>query len=306
MKKIFFVLVLTMIFKVSTGQKQRLGFNLQIGQTYYNLLQSSSNVKQELNGQNITIEIGLTGKTAYKVTGLKDSIYDMDVSYEKLEMTMKREDRTITFSSESKDENDIMSKLLAQVVGKPFNIKMTKSGKIIEVKNVDLIFDNMFDQFPDISAAQKEQVKAQLMQIYGEKAFKGSFEMVTYIFPDLPVKKGDSWVINTKLESSMLANLVITYEFKDKTDRYNLILGNGKFATSDNADYVEISGMPTRYKLEGDVISSLKIDSKTGWIIEATINQKMSGIADIKDNPKLPGGLTIPMSFENIMNIRSN
>lgn len=306
MKKIFFLLVLTLVFKVSVGQKQRLGFNLQVGQTYYHLIKSSSNVKEELNGEKIDIEIGLTSKTAFKVTGLNDSIYDMAVSYEKLEMTMKRADRTMTFSSESKDENDMMSKMLSLMVGQPFNMKMTKAGKIIEVKNVDLIFDNMFDKLPDISAEQKEQVKAQLMQSYGEKAFKGSFEMVTSIFPESPVKKGDSWVINTKLETVMSANLVTTYEFKDRTDSYYFILGNGKIETSDKDAYVQISGMPTRYNLDGNMTASLKVDSKTGWIIEATINQKMSGIADIKDNPNLPGGLTIPMSIENIMNIRSN
>jgi hypothetical protein len=305
MKKIFTLLLVVAITQSIFGQKQNLGFNLKIGETYYYSLQSSSIIKQDINGQKVNIDVTISGKTAFKVTNQKDTVYDMTVNYEQLAMTMKLPNGEMNFNSDKQDENDIFSTILGTIKGKQFLMKMTKVGKIIEVKNLDSIFENLLDQFPKISSQQKQQIKAQILQAYGEKAFKGSYEMVTNIYSNSAVEKGNTWTINTKLESGMAATLLTTYEFKGKIENYNLIIGNGKFETLDKDAYTQINGMPVRYDLTGTMNSTLKVDVKTGWIIDAKVNQSMSGNAEIKDNPNLPGGLTIPMSFESIMTYSS-
>jgi hypothetical protein len=40
------------------------------------------------------------------------------------------------------------------------------------------------------------------------------------------------------------------------------------------------------------------VNKKSGWIVEARINQDVKGTAQIKDNPKIPGGMSIPMSIK--------
>jgi hypothetical protein len=305
MKRIVILLLIVTITQSIFGQKQKLGFNLKVGETYYHVMQSSSTIRQDINGQKINIDVTISGKTAFKVTNLKDTLYDMAVSYERLAMTMKLPNGDMTFNSDKNDDNDIFSTILGAIKGKQFSIKMTKAGKIVEVKNLDSIFESLLDQFPKFTSQQKQQIKAQLLQAYGEKAFKGSYEMVTNIYSNSAVQKGSTWTINTKLESGMAATLLTTYEFKDKIENYNLIIANGKFETSDKDAYTQINGMPTRYDLTGTMNSTLKVDVKTGWIIEAKVNQLMSGNAEIKDNPNLPGGLTIPMSLENTMSYSS-
>lgn len=305
MKKFILLLLIVTTTQSIFGQKQNLGFNLKIGETYYHSMQSSSIIKEEVNGQKINIDVTISGKTSFKVISLKDTVYDMTVSYEQLAMTMKLPNGDMAFNSEKQDENDIFSTILGAIKGKQFLIKMTKVGKIVEVKNLDSIVGNLIGQFPKLSSQQKQQLKGQLLQAYGKKAFKGSYEMVTNIYSNSPVEKGNTWIINTKLESGMAATLITTYEFKDKTETYNLIIGNGKFETLDKDAYTQINGMPARYNLTGTMSSVLKIDIKTGWIIEAKVSQLMSGNAEIKDNPNLPGGLTMPMSFESTMNYNS-
>jgi len=46
--------------------------------------------------------------------------------------------------------------------------------------------------------------------------------------------------------------------------------------------------------------TSLQVDSKTGWIIEGKINELISGNTEVKDKPKLAGGIkqTISVSIE--------
>jgi hypothetical protein len=126
-----------------------------------------------------------------------------------------------------------MSTVLNALLIKPFLVKMTKSGKVMEVKNVDSIFSNVFDKFPQLTNAQKQQISTQLNQAYGEKAFKGNFEMSTAIFPDIAVSQGDKWSINIKLESGMAGKIETIHEFEDKTDSYIHITGNSKISTLD-------------------------------------------------------------------------
>jgi hypothetical protein len=301
MKKLLLLLVIVTTYHSIFGQEQKLGFNLINGQTYYHLMQSASSIKQDINGQKVNIDITLSGKIAFKVTAIKDTIYDMNVSYQQLAMTMKLPNGDMTFNSEKKDENDIFSNILGAIKDKQFSMKMTSVGKIVEVKNLDSIFENVADKLSNLTPVQKQQIKDQLMQAYGEKAFKGSFEMVTAIYSNSAVQKGSTWTIKTKLESGMAATLTTTFELKDGTENYNLIIGNGKLETLDKDAYIQINGMPTKYNLTGTMNSSLKVNNKTGWIIEAKINQVMTGNVEIKDNPNLPGGLTIPMSFETEM-----
>ena len=305
MRKLFLFFLLGTITSSVFGQKQNLGFNLKIGQTYNHVMHSSSSIKQEINGQEINIDVTLSGKMAFKVTNLVNTVYSMSVSYEQLAMTMKLPNGEMIFNSEKEDKTDIFSSMLGEIKGKQFLVKMTSIGKIVEVENLDFIFENLIDKFPTLTLIQKQQIKTQLKQAYGEKAFKGSFEMITAIYPNTAVSKGGSWEIKTLLETGFAATLTTTFELKDKTESYNLIVGKGKIITLDKDAYTQVNGMPTQYNLSGTMNSNLKVDPNTGWIIEAKVNQLIAGNVEIKDNPNLPGGMITPMSFEHVMNYSS-
>jgi len=213
-------------------------------------------------------------------------------------MNMKLPSGQLEFNSDKKDEFDIFSTILAAIKDKSFIVQMTKTGKIKWVENLDSIFGNLLDQFPKLTPEQKTQLKEQLMQAFGEKSFKGSYEMATAIYPDVAVEQGNTWIIKINLESGMAATLTTNFEFKAKTENYNLIIGIGKIETLNKNSYAPINGMPTKYDLTGTMNSTIKVDTKTGWIIEAKINQLIAGNVEIKDNPSLPGGLMFPMSIQ--------
>jgi hypothetical protein len=99
MKRTSLLLIITIVFQSAFAQKQLLGFNLLAGETYHLIMQSSSTVKQDVNGQKVKIAITLPGKIAFKVTGTKDSIYDI-VSYQQLAITMKLPNGDMNFNSD--------------------------------------------------------------------------------------------------------------------------------------------------------------------------------------------------------------
>ncbi len=301
MKKIFSILFLLAFAKLIFAQKQNLGFNLKVGETYNLFMHVSSNIKQQVNGQENNINADVSGKIAFKINGLENSIYNMEVNYQQLAITMKLPTGDLTFDSGNENKKDIFSSILRAMTNKPFFVKMTTVGKIVEVSNLDATFERVFDKFPEISTEQKDKLKAQMLNAYGEKAFKGSYETATFIYSNTAVEKGNTWVNTTNIEAGIAANLTTTFSFKDKTENYNLISGYGKMETINKDAYIKINEMSIRYDLNGKINSTLKVDANSGWILEAKIKQIMAGKAEIKDNPSMPGGLKIPMSIETVM-----
>lgn len=303
MKKIINLLFALILITTCYAQKEQLELNLIKGEVYTQKLNSHMSIIQTISGQEAKTEMFLSGITTYKVIEIHNSIYELEVRYESLSMKMILPNGTVEFSSEKHDEKDIFSTLLGLLKDKPFLIKMTKTGKINEVSNIEKIFMGMFDKLPKLTEVQKQQIQNQLMQAYGEKAFKGNLEMCTAIFPDSAVSKGDKWVVQTKLESGMAANMETTYELMEINDSYYRFSGTSKIITADKDAYVQSNGMTLKYDISGTMYSDIKINKTNGWVIDSKINQTMKGTTQIKDNPQMPGGMTIPMTLNNEMTI---
>lgn len=305
--KTIFTLILT-VFVLTSYQTQNLDLSLKLkkGKEYKQITNSKATIIQEVNGQKVNMVMTIKGTMTFLVKDITENGYNMDAKFEELSMSMQMPQGLMEFSSEKNDANDIFSTILGAMKDKAFGITMSKTGKITDVKNVEALWStaiNTFDQLPEM---QKEQIKAQIMKAYGGEALKGNIEMVTAIYPDSPVNRGDKWTINTKLESGMSANMTTDYEFAELTSEYALIKGKSTIVTADKDAYIESNGMPMKYDLTGSIDSEIKVDKNTGWIIEATINQKIEGDTYIKENPQLPNGMKIPMTMINDMVITNN
>lgn len=305
--KTIFTLILT-VFVLTSYQTQNLDLSLKLekGKEYKQITNSKATIIQEVNGQKVNMVMTIKGTMTFLVKDITENGYNMDAKFEELSMSMQMPQGLMEFSSEKNDANDIFSTILGAMKDKAFGITMSKTGKITDVKNVEALWSTAINTFDQLSEMQKEQIKAQIMKAYGGEALKGNIEMVTAIYPDSPVNRGDKWTINTKLESGMSANMTTDYEFAELTSEYALIKGKSTIVTADKDAYIESNGMPMKYDLTGSMDSEIKVDKNTGWIIEATINQKIEGDTYIKENPQLPNGMKIPMTMINDVVITNN
>ncbi len=305
--KTIFTLIFTLIIITSCrSQTTNLSLNLEKGQEYKQITDSKMTIIQEVNGKKMNVVMAIQGTITFLVKSITDTGYNMDTKFEKLGMSVQMPQATMEFNSEKIDTNDVVSTLFAAMKDKTFEVTMSKTGKITEVKNLEALWGSAINQFRELSETQKEQIKAQIMKAYGTDAMKGNIEMVTAIYPDKPVNIEDTWTINTKLESGMSAKVSTNYKFAELTPDYALIKGNSKIETADKDAYTKANGMPMKYDLTGSMTSEIKVDKTTGWIIEAKINQEINGEAYIKENPQLPNGMKIPMTILNEMIITNN
>jgi len=301
MKRIFTLILVSSILISCQGQKTDLALKLELGKEYKQVTSSKATIIQDINGQKINMVMTINGTLTFLVKNNNENVYDMDARFEKLSMSMQLPQGTMEFNSEKNDVNDIFSTILGAMKNKSFGVIMSKAGKILEVRNVEALWETVINQFNQLNEMQKEQLKAQIMKAYGKDALKGNIEMVTAIYPGNAVNKGDKWTINTNLESGMSAKMTTNYEFTDLTPDFALIKGNSTIETADKNAYIESNGMPLKYDLNGTMLSEIKLDKITGWIIEAKITQEIKGDAYIKENPQMPNGMKIPMTMINEM-----
>jgi hypothetical protein len=298
MNKIIYCLISFFSLANSFAQQIDLKLNLSKGSTYYQSISGNSIVTQTIDGKEMIINLTINGRISYEVISIVDNLYNMQVSYKNLSMQMNMEGNSFEFNSDSSSKNNKVSKLLSQLIDKPFRVEMTNKGKLISVQNIDSIFSNIVYQFKELNEMQKQQLMKQLLSSYGEKAFEGNFNMFTAMFPSTKVSKGDTWQVKTDLELAMAATLETTYELMDITENYYEITGKSQLKTADKDAYKQINGLNARYDLSGTMITQIRISKATNWIIDATITQSMSGNVEIKDKDKMPEGMTIPMHYK--------
>ncbi|MGL1885476.1 MAG: DUF6263 family protein [Reichenbachiella sp.] len=299
MRKFLTIPTLLFVITFCQAQKSTLILNLKKNVEYTQLTKSQSTIIQDINGQKMNIEMTITGNMSYFVNTVTNDGFEIDVSYKSLSISMQLPQGTMEFSSEKKIEEDVFSLILTEMKNKKFQIKMTRYGRVSEVRNIEVLFESAFSKFSEIPEAQLAQIKTQLLKAYGEAAFKGNIEMVTAIYPNGKVKKGAEWEIETKLEGGMSADMTTTYKFSDSTNDYYIITGESIIETADKDAYIQSNGMPMKFDLNGTMSSDIKIDKKSGWIIEAIVSQEIKGDTFIKENPQMPNGMKIPVIMKN-------
>ncbi len=300
--KIFLTLTLTWItIALCYSQSVDLSFKLENGKEYKQVIHSKSTIIQEVNGQKMEMGMTTIGSMTFLVKTIDEEGYIMDTRFDELSIVMKMPQETMEFSSEKHNVNDIFSTILAAMKNKPFEVYMSKTGKITKINHLQDHWETVINQFNHLSQMEKEEIKAQVMRAYGPEAIRGNIEMGTAIYPDEPVNIGDQWTIHTKLKSRMSAKMSTDYVFADLTSDYALIKGNSIIESADNDAYIESSGVSMKFDVTGSMTSEIKVDKKTGWIREAIIHQNIKGDAYIQENPQLPHGMKIPMIMKNEM-----
>ena len=293
MRSLFTVLLLTFVFSPLKSQSIDLSLNLTKGKEYSQVTNVNININQNINNQDVNMKLIIDGSMKYLVKDKLDNGYHIDMSYNKLSMLTQTAQSTVEYSSENKD---LISSIFASIMNKPIYLHINNTGKVIDIKNVESLWEQSINQINVFSEEQKSQLKEHLLKSFDSKAIKGNIEFLTAIYPNHTINIGDNWDITTHLENEMKFIVSSKYELVAITSDYALIRGNSTIKTINTDEYIELKGMNIRYDLEGTILSEIKVDKESGWIIDAKMVQKMQGYAFIKENSQLPNGMKIKMN----------
>lgn len=299
MMKSISVIIISALFLIScNNQKIDLSLKLKAGETYTQKLKVESNIDQDIEGKPLNMQMGTESTLSYAVKGLNNNNYDIEVSYVNLNISMLMPKGRLVFRSKNPIEGDTFSMILSEMCNKPFKLILSKEGKVIEVSKVDQLFESVFEHFDHLPESQILQIKQRMLKAFGAEAFKSNLELITTIYPEQSVGNGDSWALNIDLHSDMQLSVISNYTLVNKDEDDFFLEGQSKIETKDKNAIVLEDGMPLKYDIKGTMNSELTLDRSTSWVKEAQIKQSLKGHALVVKNPRMPNGMTIPMTIE--------
>ena len=276
MKKLLFALMVIAISVNCVAEKNTLELNLAKYKVYTQDSKTNMNMNMNMMGQEFNLVMSVGGHMSFKVKDIIDTIYDFEVCYDSLFAKMSIMGRDMAFSSERmSDTNDMMSKMMSTMKNKKFGMKMSKKGRIVELNDMDSIFSEFF-KMEGLTQEQRTQLKSQVEQNFGEENLKSSMSQICTIFPDKPVEIGDKWTIPGKMVTTLKSNTNTVYELKEVAKDYYLLSSNSQILNDSTTSMnMNMQGVKVKLDISGNILSEIKIDKTTGWVIESNGKQDM-------------------------------
>lgn len=297
MKNIIIFFLTFIIISAVTAQKTELRYNLETGREYFQEITTESKIQQHIMGMDMEINNTMVMVMSYKVLNKDGRYYDLEVKYVSMSMDIDTPYGTNSLTTESADESDPGSMMLARLINIPFGMTMRDDGKVTEIKNLDSLFTNMMEGMGDINDPEMMQLSAQLQQQFSEQAMKSQVESYAKIYPEEPVAVGDQWESTMELVSVMPLKVNTVYQYMGEKDGLYHIQGLSEIKSTDMP--AEASGMNMTMNMGGNQTFSFLIDKSSGWISEATMIQDLAG--DVTAQNPMDGE-----SFDFTMSISSN
>lgn len=254
---------------VVTAQKTAIQLNLEKGAVYEHHVHSESEVFSKNNGKTSKFTMLLDASIHYKVKSFKKDIYTLEAQYGQMDITVHSSDGSDFVVRSDGKADDLMSNVFHEMCQSTFELQMTKYGEITKVEGIERLYEKSINDLP-VPAERKEKLKVEMASTYGEKSFKGNFEIITLIYPKTLVALNESWQTETNIYSKAIeAKMVNTYTWLGLSDDGIIVSGKSS-VLSDGENISE-----TSKKIDGSSTILLNLDKETGWIRKGTVNSTM-------------------------------
>ena len=280
MKKIYCLFIAALLITFCQAQKEKLELNLAKGETYTLNISSKSTMDMTKNGKQLKLKDDSFVILKFKVTDIQDSIYNMVATIDSIYFNGNVFNMAMGFFPNrdgkvpNDNENLFFKRFIAAVKGIPILIKMTKRGKLSEVEKI--------------------LVDSSRIQVISNLFVQGVLKMIPEIYPVSNVAIGGKWTILSPLPSSVFTTTGATFELKEVTNNYMLISGYSVLKINDNV-IAQKGKSAVKSDLTNTMSSNIKVDKKTGWIIDAKISQIIKGT--VKADPKKEGDKDYPINI---------
>ncbi len=254
---------------------QELQLNLEQGKTYVLNLTSDVAIKQQFGSMDMDMDVIIGSKNSYRVDAIRDSVYDITVSYDRFSINIKTPStQNLEFDSSSARADDAFSKALGGLVGSSYTISLSKHGKVVAISGVDKAFEEIVSKFPGASPETKQQILQQIKQSYSEATVRNSLESAFGFFQGGKLRSGYKWTSGFGIENLISADIKTAYEIKELTDSYVIVAGQGNMEA---VDVNSVGGSSVKAKFSGDIGTTVRLDRKSGWIVNQNITQNVKG-----------------------------
>lgn len=303
MKKLATILIVTLLMMSSFAQKQVLELRLDKGKTYQQIFDMPMQIKYDFESQSIEMDMNMKMSLSYKVIAAEADYYELETTYNLLKIEVNAMGNSVVLSSDNEKETNPVFKFFNEITKYSFIIKTDKRGQTIEIKGYTEMIEKAIQKFPNLSKAEKEQLKQQFSQSFNEETLMQNMTNFGNYFPSTPVGVGDEWDYSYSSNTGAKIKIDGHYKITKITPEFILIDVVAKVNSIESDDYIESNGMMLKLNLNGAMTSTIQLDPKTCWTKTSTCKMIMSGKAEVQENDQLPDGMTMDMSISADINM---
>ncbi len=249
-----------------SDEKVTMSLDVKSGQTFKLLMSTEQDIKTKVMGMNNDAHQEMAFYVQYDVIGPKDDGTEMKVTYNRIKYKMESAimGTLVDYDSEKGEpaKGNPMTKAMADgmagMIGKSFNIVMSKQGEVLSVSGADELYEGLGQDVPP--------------QYQGENLEKTIQGMMT-IFPKAQVGVGDTWGAESDLSGEFPLKMTTTYKVEgiDATTVYLNVDGE---ISAEKSEMGEGKGS---IEMEGTQGGIMEVDRMTGMVLKAELNQDITG-----------------------------
>lgn len=252
-----------------------LRYHLAKGDSFTVQQDAHQSITQDAEGMTHVITNDLQGIIRFEVEGIKEDIYELQVSFKdlKLKVNSSLQGDLLVVDALEHQEDDQQSKMFHGLLNIPVTVFMSSQGEILEVRGGDQLVAKMVEASKMQDPDGIKFLENSLSKEFGSKALSESYEQLTYLYPKKPLSQGDLW----------------ENEFHGK-----LKAKNNWVLEEINKDSLQIAGTSTIRMLVEDENSSMRLEgtqksivnasTKSGFIKKMHVEGNASGIAFVGAN----------------------
>lgn len=295
-KALLYINLLLVSFVSLQAQTYDLRYTLEIGKSYKFFQETELNMVQTIGPMEQEVNNSFKGITRFIPTEIKGDSIVLKVAFETMSIQIKSMFFNLLYDSELPvEKTDNIGLMYDGIVNKEFTMVITPKGKVISISGMDAIIEESAEKLIYASTRSLEQIKKTMNGHFGEESLKGNMEMILAIYPDNKQDVGGRWTVDTKLTSSLQANLQSKWTLDSANEGIWELSSVGKISAV--AEEAEINGMKMRFNLNGNNESSFTLNQKDGWFEKGWQKQYISGFIEMLATKTSKESIQVPMSL---------
>ncbi|MEJ6682127.1 MAG: DUF6263 family protein [Flavobacteriales bacterium] len=286
MKKVLFLITLTLAISFSALAENKYQLKLKVGDSFVMTSNEEQRITQSMMGMEMAMDISVLKEMNLVVTELSQSEILFTQVYKSLMVTMKSPIQGIDISMDSGGESNSYNDAMRSLLRKEISVRVDMEGNILSIDGMDQLLS-------DIDAI--EVSGADLAQFFDEKGLKKNYKAI------FPVAYGKEYLEGAKWELKSITEGDMTVKLNTKYTVSNISKNKFEF-TSESQSFMsgeqEQQGMVMSINMEGSFSGEGEMNTKTGLLKNYSQTGSMNGSTVIEANDMMPTEMEIPMTIE--------
>ncbi len=286
MKKVLFLITLTLVISFSALAGNKYQLKLKVGDSFVMTSNVEQKITQSMMGMEMVMDLSVHTEMDLVVTELSENEILFTQVYKSLMVTMKSPMQGMDISMDSGGESNSFNDAMRSLLGKEISVRVDMEGNLLSTDGMDQLLLDI--EAIDVSGAD-------LAQFFDEKGLKKNYKAIFPVAYGKDYEEGAKWELESITEGDMTVKLSTEYTASNVSKKKFKFTSE---STSSMSGEQEQQGMGMSVNMEGSFSGEGEMNTKTGLLKMYSQTGAMTGSTVIEANAQMPTEMEIPMTIE--------